>query len=368
MQPDVQALALTKAIRKSEGADYKNTTGDAGTSSGAYQFQPDTWKGYAKEVLGDENAPLTEENQNAVAYTKIKGWKDSGMGPAEIAAKWNHGSEKGWENLVGDRQINGQTVHYDTPGYVKKTIANFHQIYPQETQKYNPQSQENKSLTFADIPKSGTETNQDKGFLGDLATGDFKGAGMNALKGGEGLLNKIASPFVGLAAAPVQAIAKGLGQPDPYAQGIGTDISGTQGTGVKVSNLDVGSKTKDLLKAGAITGAVAASPEVPGLISKVFGKTLAPEVATQVMSKTGIPLKVFNTLSNTEKLNALGETLKGAQAGDAINIAKEMEKLKPGVGMLTKFMKSGVSLAGKLALAKVFGDTVGGLIHGATSK
>ena len=86
-QPDAQAIALTKAIRQKEsGGDY-NAIGDVGTSTGAYQFQPNTWKLYAKEILGDENAEMSEPNQNAVTYGKIKQWKDQGLGPAEIAAR-----------------------------------------------------------------------------------------------------------------------------------------------------------------------------------------------------------------------------------------------------------------------------------------
>lgn len=138
MQPDIQALALTKALRKKESGGNYNAVGDAGTSTGAYQYQAGTWKQYSKEILGSE-AQMTPENQNAVTYGMVKKWKDSGLGPAEIAAKWNSGNEKGWENKIGTTTINGQAIQYNVPQYVSEVVSNFKQIYPQEQQKYTQQ-------------------------------------------------------------------------------------------------------------------------------------------------------------------------------------------------------------------------------------
>lgn len=160
MQPDLQALALTKAIRQKEsGGNYK-AVGDAGTSTGAYQFQPATWKGYAKDILGDSNAPMTEENQNAVTYGKIKQWKDSGLGPAEIAGKWNSGSEKGWENKVGTTTINGQKIKYNTPQYAKDVVDIFKQKYNEVSAKYGSQQPTNEPFKY-DVAQP-TETREQK--------------------------------------------------------------------------------------------------------------------------------------------------------------------------------------------------------------
>jgi hypothetical protein len=139
-QPDVQALALTKAIRQQEsGGNYK-AVGDAGTSTGAYQFQPATWKQYSKEILGDENAEMSEENQNAVAYGKVKKWKDSGLGPAEVAAAWNAGEGSvrsgAWTKNVGTTSINGQQIEYNTPKYAQDVVNTFKQLYPQLQAQY----------------------------------------------------------------------------------------------------------------------------------------------------------------------------------------------------------------------------------------
>jgi muramidase (phage lysozyme) len=126
MQPqmDTDAINLAKAIRQTESGGNFNAKGKSG-ESGAYQWTPDTWKSHAKQVLGDENAPMTPSNQNAVAYSVIKADKDAGLNPAQIAAKWNSGSHVGWENKVG---VNKMGVKYDVPAYVKSVTEAYQQI------------------------------------------------------------------------------------------------------------------------------------------------------------------------------------------------------------------------------------------------
>lgn len=125
-QLDPQAVRLMRAIRQKESGGNYGAVGDAGTSKGAFQFQDATWKRYAKETLGDENAPQDRGNQNKVTYTKIKKWKDEGWSPEEIAAAWNAGEGKArngaWRTNVGTTTINGKSIRYDTPTYVKDVI------------------------------------------------------------------------------------------------------------------------------------------------------------------------------------------------------------------------------------------------------
>jgi len=112
---DNDVINLAKAIRQTESGGNFNAKGGSG-ESGAYQWMPDTWKAHAKQALGNENAEMTPSNQNAVAYTVLKQWKDQGLNPAQIAAKWNSGSEVGWENKRG---VNSAGIQYDVPKYVK---------------------------------------------------------------------------------------------------------------------------------------------------------------------------------------------------------------------------------------------------------
>ncbi len=123
--PDV--IALSKAIFQRESGGNFNAVGDAGTSHGAGQWQQGTWKAQAKDVLGDENAPMTPDNQKAVIQVTVAKRKAAGLNPAQIAGEWNSGKADGWENNVGTTTINGQQIHYDTPKYVKDVTDLYHQ-------------------------------------------------------------------------------------------------------------------------------------------------------------------------------------------------------------------------------------------------
>lgn len=133
-QPSVDPtiINLAKAIRQKEsGGDY-SAVGDAGTSTGAFQFQPNTWKLYAGQILGDQNAPMTRQNQNAVVYGKLKQFKDQGWNAAQSVAAWNAGEQKAadgsWTNNVGTTEINGQKIKYNTPQYVKDVMGIYQKL------------------------------------------------------------------------------------------------------------------------------------------------------------------------------------------------------------------------------------------------
>src|ERR1035437_10329494 len=130
---DPQALNLAKAIRQAESNNNFNAAGDyvngVPTAKGAFQWQAAMWKVQAGAILGDSNAVTSPANQNAVAYGTIKSWKDQGLNPAQIAAKWNSGHEVGWENMVG---TNPDTkISYNVPAYVSKVMTNYQQFKAQ---------------------------------------------------------------------------------------------------------------------------------------------------------------------------------------------------------------------------------------------
>lgn len=143
LDPTIKNLA--SAIKRQESAGSKDPYNAKGASGeyGAYQFMPDTWKGWAKTHLGDENAPMTMENQNKVAYNQIKYWKEKkGYNPAQIAAAWNAGEgslqNDSWKTKVGVNQFG---VKYDTPSYVKNVSK-----YYQELKGNIPAEQDVKSI------------------------------------------------------------------------------------------------------------------------------------------------------------------------------------------------------------------------------
>lgn len=84
--------------------------------SGCYQFMPETWKRYAKEIIGyvpEQNLV----NEKYVVLRKVEKWKRQGYSPKEIALLWNQGNAG-----ACDRGINQQGVHYDSCDYKQKIV------------------------------------------------------------------------------------------------------------------------------------------------------------------------------------------------------------------------------------------------------
>ena len=116
-QTDQQALALTHAIALAESGssgqpDY-NAVGDNGTSKGAYQWQPGNFEAAAKNA-GLDPTDFSPENQDKVAYSEVKAYKDKGYDPGQIASLWNSGSPNNWQNHAGTTTINGKQISYDS--------------------------------------------------------------------------------------------------------------------------------------------------------------------------------------------------------------------------------------------------------------
>jgi hypothetical protein len=120
---DRDALNLARSIGLAESGDAGrpnyNAVGDNGMSKGAYQWYGDNFKTMAKAHGLDPN-DFSPENQDKVAYRQVKQWKDEGLQPWEIAAKWNSGRTTTWKDHKGTTVINGKTVEYDTPAYVAR--------------------------------------------------------------------------------------------------------------------------------------------------------------------------------------------------------------------------------------------------------
>lgn len=124
---DSGALNLTRAIALTEsGSDGKpnyNATGQSG-EKGAYQWMPGNFETSAKEA-GLNPGDFSPENQDKVAYFKIKQYKDQGYQPWEIASLWNSGDPHNYTNHSG---VNSKGVAYDTPAYVKNVRENYTKV------------------------------------------------------------------------------------------------------------------------------------------------------------------------------------------------------------------------------------------------
>lgn len=128
---DPAVVNLAKSIRQTESNGDSSAVGASG-EQGSYQFTPDTWNGTASKY--GINVPLdkaTPEQQNAVAYNRIKEWKDSGKDVTQIASMWNAG--EGEPDAYTGKFSNGQPsigtnkegVNFDVPKYVASVASTY---------------------------------------------------------------------------------------------------------------------------------------------------------------------------------------------------------------------------------------------------
>ncbi len=347
-QPDLQALALTKAIRANEGGTNYNAVGDAGTSTGAYQYQPSTWANYAGQILGDSKAPMTPENQNAVTYGMIKTWKDQGLGPAQIAGRWNHGSDN-WQNTIGTTNINGKTISYNTPQYVKDVVSKFKEIYPQVAQQYGGQTQQTQA---PEAPSVG-------GFVQNA----FSSAG-NLLGGiGNAIMHPIdtISGLASLAGGAVESGTNALGFTDIHNQDTQTFNNIVDYFGKRYGGKDIGEIVHNIGHtlytdpAGAALDLSAFLDAGASIVGKV-GKISDIAEATKLANASDY----ISTLSGTLK-GGTPEAIKALQTpGTLSKTADAMRTIADYTNPITPVVKATTGLAS--GAAKALGFTAGKII------
>lgn len=353
--PDKQALALTHSIALAETGqngkpDYTNTTGDNGTSKGAYQWQPGNFEAAAKNAGLDPN-DFSPENQDKVAYSEIKSYKDKGYDPGQIASIWNSGSPNNWQNHSGTTTIKRKKISYDTPGYVKKVQKEY-----QKLSGYNPNPYSSGQVALDSSQPQAAQPTTDSGAPGnvvsDVKKGDYTGALESGVRNVGDFLTGGGTEQLGNAIGTNSAIAynkiKGL-------------LGGTDDSKY-IKQADAGQAIAGGLKTAASVASLAGANSAYNGIKGLIGTPLdAPEIAYN------IPMEMsdFSKLGTTEKLNVLGEALKTAEAGDAGKIAQAMKYLDPekSVGIVSKLISKGMNTAKGYALYKIFGDSVGGLLH-----
>lgn len=129
---DPTAFLLTKAIKNAETPNHPdpyNAVGDNGKSFGAYQIQKQYWPTWAKQYLGDANAQPTEENQNKLAYMRVKSLLDKGHSQSEVASIWNSGRAD--PNATGSGYNPAVKANFNVPAYVEKVKNNYLQLQKQ---------------------------------------------------------------------------------------------------------------------------------------------------------------------------------------------------------------------------------------------
>jgi len=394
-QLDPQIISLAKAIRQVESGG-RMVPGASG-EYGAYQFTEPTWNSYASKY--GINTPLKEstiELQNEVAYKKIKEWKDAGYNPGQIASMWNAGEGRPDAYVQNWKGVNKYGVAYDTPAYAKK-VAEHYQQFKQEVAPTGTLAATNDPMggamgydatpQIAPDPQGMTQNPQSPhGIVNNLAQGNFKEAGIDALKGlGKGTmtvankaggvveksLNTMSSPFVGLAAMPVQAGVAGYNKlnniwggkdvADPYKDGLGTDMKGD--SAIKVSPLTVKDKAKDAGRVAIHSGITALTGLAGSKISASRGGVLnSPTFKTILDKELGMNPATFAKLSQLEKIKVLGNNLahiSKVNQGSSMILEKailELGKKSPGLiqkalGMMTGGKIGPLDVAGGLYVA-----------------
>lgn len=362
MALDPRAQTLTKAIALQEGGGkylpYTSKSGDvpnASQAGGRYQFMPKTWSNYAGQVLGNSNAPMTPENQNQVAYTKVHEWLKKGYTPAQVASMWNAG-----ENAPNAWKPGTKQAHGNTPQYVANV-----QKYGQELTKQNaPQTAQPQVSASTGLPQAVMPGNvQQPNNLPQAVmpqtqaptqtqlpqpTGGLLGALEGIGKGAYGALTTLEKPFIGVGAIPTQLLAKALGRPDPFAQGIPNVEKAGQ-----ITPLNVEKKAGDLAQVGSyfIPGSGALGAAGMGVL----------QGAGQAMSKGA-------GLGTIAGEGAIGGALGGAVGGASKLLGYGLQKLGNGLtgietatamGGLRKAYQKFLNLnASELRLSKVTGKDI----------
>lgn len=232
---DPQAVNLARAIRKQEGGDYHNYSGDGGTSAGAYQWSNYDAKGNrAKMVPGQvptffqeqakqyglDSADFSPKNQDMVAYHAIKDLKDNKKyNVIQIASVWNGGDPNRYDpKYVTPGGVPSQRAgSFDVPAYAK-AVNDYYQQLKQQTGDI--------SSAPSDITQ---ETHPELGSFGagpvDLSEGKVP-LGEKALGLGKTFLGAIADPLTQFGGSVLEGVTgvsqnQMMGTPESHSlQGI----------------------------------------------------------------------------------------------------------------------------------------------------
>jgi len=335
---DPQVKNLVSAIGRAEtGEPTPEAYSKTGASGefGRYQFMPNTYRGYAKKYLGDENAQPTIDNQNKIAYSFVKEKKDQGYNPAQIASMWNAGEGKPNAYKENYRGINSQGVKFDTPAYAQTVSSYYQQLNSQNTSNTSNVLKNQLGSSIGDIqqqkqqlesqgePVSVREDRAKPTLAGSVLRGIAKVPvqfGLSLAQGIRGLLNpdKIDTPLTSQTdyLGKVQDIKtktqqKGEEMGRQIRSGETTPLKGVASTLATAAELPVDLATT-VLPSGGIASGIAEATGKQGL--KKVGQSLARGGAI------GSGLDVRQQLADTGKVK-VGQALLSGLAGAGLDVA-----------------------------------------------
>lgn len=329
-QLDPQAVALAKAIRQTESKGDWNAQGKSG-EYGAYQFTPATWDAYAREAgVNAAFGSATPDQQNEVAYKKIKSWKDQGYNVGQIASMWNAGSGKPDAYMENHKGTNAMGVAYDTPTYAKDVATAYQRLKgEQQTQGQD-----------APMP-AGFTGNSNGTFLGDV--------GDHVAGAASGLANAIGNAASGQI-NPLSGLIQGAGA---VGKGIG-DVTNDALTHIPV----VGGVVKGLEGiVGKAATAVAGTDAGHSVMNTWQGfaaehPELAADIGSGVDIATALPILKGLGLAKNAVKGSIDAALTGSK--DAI-----YEAIKPNLGPVATadaIMKRGIQTKGLLRVKSLADD------------
>lgn len=388
---DPQVVNLARSIRQQESSGNYTKFGDNDSSYGAYQWNnqpagksvplkngqiPSNFQADAKEA-GLDPTDFSPKNQDMVAYNKIKKLKDAGNNVVDIAAIWNGGDAKRQDpNYVTPSGLPSQKKGvYDVPAYAKKVNDYYQNLKeksqtdtrktfseslattpsPSQSQYSSPQHSPKRIAQYnaeqQGYDKNAKDLNSPSTVLGNTITG----IGDNLSFGQASKLGE--QEGTGLARTYNQV--KGLlgGQdnskyiPEMDLSKTATGLAGTVG-GI-LSTAAGSGELNGIIKGGSALE----SPVIKTILRE--GSNLLPEEATSTLAKGTAEDILQNKLKDLSVSDVTGEK------GQAILRAlKELNpKLIEKQNLLARLAKQGFNLVKGGVLAKIFDDTVGGLIH-----
>lgn len=138
-EKELLANAITKAIAYQENGGKLNlnnpSAGKSGELKSIFQFTPDTWKAYSKQVTGRDDLPLNADHETYVVKEKVKKWIDEGRTTSEIASMWNAGEGKPNAYKENHKGVNKFGVAYDTPKYASGVLNYAKKFYEENVKK-----------------------------------------------------------------------------------------------------------------------------------------------------------------------------------------------------------------------------------------
>lgn len=301
---DPVAYTLTKAIAYQENGgsapNYNAASGDGGATpdgstgklgGGAYQFIPQTWENYAQQVLGSANAPMTPENQNQVAYTKVADWLKQGYTYAQVASMWNagEGAPNAYQANVG---TNAAGANYNTPKYAENV------------QKYAEQLWNGQTPTPYQAPSLG-------GFVQNAVSsaGNFAGNIGNAVAHPISTIGNLGSALIGTGENIAQGLTgenKGTDQFQQVADNIGQYFKSRYGS---VSDIEHSLYTDPVGVLADISAALGVGGGVAGAVGK------AGELSTAASATDAADAALSSGVRTMAGDTAIGNSLtRGASA------------------------------------------------------